>query len=147
MNKSLIIVVSPFQLLCAISAIKEYCILEYKLILIQSERLDQMEEIAKYFKLQWEVQSPIVFKKRLGTLRLAKKALYPLKSNYDNLIVGDVRDVNLMLKGLSYGNLLKKIIIVDDVNMMLYYFSGTMIKSFRSILYGKLWQFVEKLRK
>lgn len=147
MKKSLIIVASPFQLLCAINAIREYSILEYKIILIQSERLDQMEDIAKYFKLKWEVQPPIVFKKKFGTLRLAKKALHPLKNNYDNLIVGDVRDVNLMLKGLSIGKLFKKIIIVDDGNIMLSYFSGTMITSFRSKIYWQLLQFVAKLRK
>ena len=108
MNGSLLIIGSPFQLLCAISAIREYSISEYKLILLETDRLDQMQDIAIKYGLSYEVQRRLQLD-RFGILSLIRKVLLPQDAGYDNLIIGDVRDTNTMLKGLSCGSKYKSI--------------------------------------
>ena len=56
MNKSLLIIGSPFQLLCAISAIREYKVSDYKIVLLRTDRLDQMENIATLYNLSMEIK-------------------------------------------------------------------------------------------
>lgn len=134
MNSSLLIIGSPFQLLCAISAIREYSITEYRLILLETDRLDQMRAIAIKYGLSFEVQHRLQLE-RFGIIGLLSKVLLPHCAGYDYLIIGDVRDTNTMFMGLSYGNKFKKMIIVDDGNIMLSYFAGTMNVPFKNRLY------------
>lgn len=145
MNGSLLIIGSPFQLLCAISAIREYSISEYKLILLETDRLDQMQAIAIKYGLSYEVQRRLQLD-RFGILSFIRKVLLPQDAGYDNLIIGDVRDTNTMLKGLSCGSKYKRMIIVDDGNIMLSYFAGTMNLPFKNKIYWYLVKILLLLR-
>ena len=112
---SVFVVCSPFQALCAISAIRNLEISDYKFIVVLSgyKRDDQLLSFVKRNKIDFEV-----FKnKRFSYWIQFVKALKKCNKGYRRLFIGDFRTYLLYWVGLQKVRDNADIIILDDGNI------------------------------
>ena len=109
---SLFIIGTPFQALCAIEAMHEFNITDYKILLglINTPRNEQLFYLLEQYHLAYEIVSIdyiITKKDRL-------KAFIPRLNKYRNIFIGDVNNELYQFMAFRYGANRSHIIYLDD---------------------------------
>jgi len=118
---SVFIVCSPFQILCAIEAIHEFKISEYKFILclIEDIRNQQVFNLMQKFNLQYE----IVWLQNLGKKDLIE-TFGPKKYAFHRAFLGDIDSIWLNLVAIRYLARNSDIVYIDDGTRVIPYLKG-----------------------
>lgn len=110
---SMFVVCSPLQAMCAISAIHDFNIVEYKVLLILDEdvRNEQLFNLLNSYKIQFSVYY---------TYEHSWYGLYmPFRQNsplYNRIFVGDIRNFNLLAAAFKNIANCSNIVFLDDGN-------------------------------
>lgn len=112
---SVIVVASPFQALCAIAAINQLEITDYKFIVMKvwlnHDRIDQIEYMMKLFNIEYEI---IEYKGKWDLQWLRLQALIHRKSKYKRVLSGDFAYRYLYLQGMCFCADKSSIVYLDD---------------------------------
>lgn len=146
MNSAIIYITSPFQLLCAINAIRDFKITNYKLYLIDVDRIDQIVSIANYFNLKYEILKKLKINK-IQTLLLYYNIFFKGRKKYDYLLIGDIREIQIILKAFDSSKIFKSIVYLDDGNVTIAFFNNTMPLKFGHRIHIKLIEFALSVRR
>lgn len=115
---------TPFQALCAIAAIRQLKIIDYKMIAYfpQNEvRNAQLYAILEKYCVKYKAVKPF----NRFTYRYSKwSALRSHHSRYRRLFIGDLRDMTLYYTSLRYVNDGTDIVYLDDGNITISYLKG-----------------------
>ena len=116
-KSSLFIINTPFQTLCAIEAIKEYKIIDYKIVILRNVNdtfNSKTEEILADFNLKFTyifIQSFFELLKK-GILKEYDKELYI--KNYDKVFIGDYYSTSFRAFASFFLKKETKLILLDD---------------------------------
>lgn len=146
MNNAIILIKSPFQLLCAINAIKDFEITNYKLYLFNNERIDQIISIANYFNLQFKI-IPGLRKNVAKSFFFYYNLFFRKFEKYDYLFVGDIRETHIILRGIIWLKMVNSIVYLDDGNVTIPFFLNKIVFPFRQKLKMRLINTILYLRK
>ncbi len=114
---------SPFQAICTVSAILNLQILDYKVIVIFSDRYLQVKSVLNRYNI------PFILKK-VGKYRWRMRlymvfSLFHRKYRWKRLFVGDYRSKTLLYFGLMNVSDSSTVIYLDDGNASIPLFDGT----------------------
>ena len=121
---SVFVLVSPFQVLCAIASIKNLQIEEYKIIIMRGNvhRDFQLVEILNQFGLPYIIQGKL---SKTDKIRLFFKPLKRVDNDYKRLFIGDYRQHYALKIGLCNVSCKSDIVYLDDGNITISLLKGT----------------------
>ena len=111
---SVFVVCSPFQILCAMAAIRQLDIIDYKILVIISDdnaRKNQVLNILEKSGLSYELDTCM---SRYRFWFYAVRALIPRRNKYHRLFIGDFRDVWEHFAGCGLVSTGADIVYLDD---------------------------------
>lgn len=114
-------IMSPFQLLCALEAIDEFEVTDYKLVFVLlnipefAHRNDQMREMARHMQLQYE---EVAFEQISYDDFYEQKGQFSVKQaeTYDRLFIGDYYATPLLMLSSKYAGESAVLLYTDDGN-------------------------------
>lgn len=138
---SVFIVCSPFQILCAIEAIHEFRISEYKFILclIEDIRNQQVFNVMQKFNIQYE----IVWLHNLGIKDLIQ-ILAPGKSTFHRAFLGDFDSLWLNVVAIRYLSKNSDIVYIDDGTRIIPYLRRQSTITHNKLFY--IYSFIRKIK-
>ena len=138
-RKGLFLIRSPFQMLCALEAIRDFCLSDYTIWVITDGnlRVDQIKRICERYSVSFKL---IKFQVETegSFARLLSKALFAKDGHYDYVFVGDFREIEETLFSLTFTSKGANIVYLDDGNVTISLFSGTLSRSKKSIIKASL---------
>ena len=129
-KKAIFFVDTPFQLLCAINAIRDFNFINYRLIIVDDNpmRLTQIINLCNAYNLKFEFFSlSSVLKCRYYSL--LKHIVFSGTHDYDYVFVGDFREYNLGLYATGYLRKKGEFYFLDDGNVSISLFEGKFLFS------------------
>lgn len=131
---SVFVVTSPFQALCAIAAIRQFEIEDYKFIVaIHAASLDrkgQLLNILFFFQLKYE----LIYLDRIDFHKYRIKSFLLRKNRYKNVFIGDLRFPIMLYIGLAYSTYNANVICLDDGNATIAFLKTNENKLYKSVL-------------
>ena len=112
-DSTILIISSPFQALCAISAIRNLCLEEYTvlaLLPVKEIRNEQVVSLLKYYQVAFHVQ----YITRKEEIRLRILAFLRPPGKFSRVFIGNYNDLNLKLTAFKYLKRGGTIIHLDD---------------------------------
>lgn len=139
---SVFVVTSPFQALCALAAINQLEINDYKIFAVLPHKESRNQQLIRFLTEQHLDFVPVNTKNSFLRIKLLQlKALFMKNKSYTRLFVGDIRnmtELNIGCCNVSDGS---DIIYLDDGN-----FSVSVLKGIVSFKNGKYYDLLMRVR-
>lgn len=123
---SVFVLCSPFQILCAIAAIKQLEIVTYKLFLLlkrNNVRNEQAISLLETFNIPYK---RLPYLTRFNFWSSVIKAYSQRRNEYKRLFVGDFRNVSQLYAGLRFVSDNSNVVILDDGNATISILNGVL---------------------
>ena len=109
---SVFVIASPLQALCLVGAVRNLQINDYRVVVIDSVRYKQVENVLNRFDIRYECRYVGWHRWRMRWYRLT--SLIHRQNKYKRLFLGDFRSITLLYFGLQYVSDGADIVYLDD---------------------------------
>lgn len=123
LTPSVFVIGSPLQALCLVGAVRNLQLNDYRVIVIDSVRYKQVENVLNRFDIQFECRYAGRHRWRMRWYRLT--SLIHRHNKYKRLFLGDYRSVTLLYFGLQYISDGADIVYLDDGSATIPLFNGS----------------------
>lgn len=140
---SVFVVTSPFQALCALAAINQLEIYDYKIFAVLPYKESRNQQLIRFLSEQHLDFVPVNTRNSFLRIKLLQlKALFMKNKSYTRLFVGDIRNMTELIIGCCNVSDGSDIIYLDDGN-----FSLSVLKGIVSFKNGKYYDLLTRVRK